>query len=63
MWLLLEGTFTLDCQFGRHDCGDEQSIDDGGGGVCLTVLFFDDERSPAKFRIDKSWRVRARWRI
>ena len=27
MWLLLKGTLALDCQFGRHDCGDEQSVE------------------------------------
>lgn len=26
VWLLLEGALALDCQFGRHDCGGEQSV-------------------------------------
>ena len=26
VWLLLEGALALDCQFGGHDCGDEQSV-------------------------------------
>ena len=26
MRLLLESTLALDCQFGRHDCGVEQSV-------------------------------------
>ena len=26
VWLLLESALALDCQFGRHDCGVEQSL-------------------------------------
>ena len=29
VWLFLERALALDCQFGRHDCGDEQSVMSG----------------------------------
>ena len=33
VWLLLERALTLDCQFGGHDCGVEQSVELARSGM------------------------------
>ena len=46
--LLLEGALALDCQFGRHDCGVEQSVEIARG---IRPMFFEVVSREVQFAV------------